>query len=1113
MLVEQEERSESGFMRVMNLPDEKSFSCYDNERTMSIDQSQKIAIMDEAATDLIKTVDAKLSNNVEFLALHETADKDGTEFMFGALLPELRQLADECDMRRHRGSFLVHGRRLFALVFTEPKVTTAAGVTVYVNKLTQVQLLAAVTADCEPTQVSGEMADDLVVICHARLLRAALVRAVAKALVPVEHGQTAIPIPRSVWRLLYERSSPSSPSMSNEFHFASQMLNLPDVHAAPPNLPRHEFSDRLGDPRLCAAIARYSALQTFLRVRVRQGQQSSLLVGWLYNLVRLYDQSEPDDAVALVRRCVEVHLSSQLQAVHFGRGRRNAIDPDGVQDLMDAIALVVEGGTEWCDPLALQLERARLGDALTCHQLAKQSPAERRLGAAIVQASRAPISVAERYCANVQLPWHSERLAQLTASAPADWCVLRIETEGFSAGSANERRTPLALLTALRSALPGARDGADYLLLTSPLSYDNLHHWQTTDDRETRQRELRGILARGPKRQDDLKFGRDAKEALKTSRKQRHPVPWLAEMAPSARASCALVVLADSQRLNLQVACASVLCAQRALSVEDERHWLSVRPLAAPLLADTLANSNDLGALCHALNALSAQLGLPFDAWCPYSARAQTDALRTARLCVRIATVLLYECDPAARTGDAAVASVLATLERTHAGKHKKTDEDEEDNSLVGALQVVLAGNLFPLVVPDELAAPTAAVLGEDIEQQCAEMARSVPRLVYLATALGNRKVPAANRESYAWFLSERDAANTGATAVVDCACGGASVATCERLKAALPDEAFIHGAACCLCDLEAICAPHGEGVLTDFMCSHCITRICTRAQPASRVHWVDVAHPDSTVDVLQYIDAVVTLAESKSAISAAFRQLLLRMRNRLGLWVSSTRAPRVYKKPLSAHAHTTSHTTIFRTLTQFIDSYATERVALTEQQAVKMMEIALRGGKIGGRRSIIIEATHAFIPCSAAATAEQLPANSAPSSFALGTCMSVLEVVQAWYLEPVMMLARLRAEWGCTKERAAAITSYLVPFETRQRYDAFVDSQRAGLLFPLLDSAIIEPALCGTAGNNSALNDSRSFIHQRFERLLDADLRPRPLTGTLPNMLETVLLNWHASL
>jgi hypothetical protein len=1047
--------------------------------------------MTSSHADLVEVVGAKLSDSVEFLALHDSADNDGNAFLSGALLPALRQVGDECGMRLHQVNYSVHNHRLFALVFTERKVTTEAKVTNYVKALTQRQLLAAVTNDCEQAHVGNESADISVVLCHVNLLRAALVRAVATALSTTcatpnsERSSNAIAVPRSVWRLLHERTDelPVAAPVT-ELDVGALMINLPDTHTAassprdckPLVLQRYEFSDRLGDSRLCAAIARFAALQTFVRDRLRQGQQSSLLIGWLYNLVRLYEQAAPGGAGAdeLVRQCAEAHISSQMQASHFGRGRRNAIDPDSLQDMVDAVALIAKNGAEQCGSLALRLENAHLSNALACHQLTEQSALERRLAAAIVQASHATMIAAERYCVNVQLPWHGKCLARLKASTPTEWCVLRIETAGTGAGAFNERRTPLALLTALRSALPTARDGIDYLLLTSSLSYDNLHHWQMTDDREQRQRELRGILARGPKCENDPKFERSAAEALETTHKFRHPVPWMADVAPKANAACALVVLNEAQRLALQVACAAALCAQRALGLEESQCRV-VRPLAGPLLADTLANSDDLGALCHALNALSAQLGLAADAWCPHSARAQSDALRTARLCVRVADVLLPHRDPSATIADAAVTSVFETLERTR----RKSAPVEEDNSLIGALQVVLAGNLFPLVVPDELAAQTAALLPQ------------------LASALGRR--PA----------DESDGSAGSGPAIIDCACGGAGVAVCERLKLAVPQAAANHGAACCICDLERVCAPHGQGPLTDFLCSHCITRVSWTMQPALRSVWVDVARGDSAVDVLQYIDAVVARAETRSEVSVICRQLLLRMRSRVGRWVSSTGAPRVYKNTLAAHPHTASHATINRSLVQFVDDYLTARTELAHLPATKVMKDKLHETKAGGRLSAILEATYGAIgnPVTAAA---QPPADAA-TGFALGLCMSVLEVVQAWYLEPLTALARLRSELGCTGERAAAITSYLVPFETRERFNAYVATQRAGLLFPLIDSAIIEPSVCGTAGSNTALNDSRSPIDARFERLLDAGLRPRPLTGTLPNMLETILINWHA--
>lgn len=966
----------------------------------------------------------------------------------------LRGVVEQCDLVTKHGEVEVHGQLLRLWILTPRAISTNAAITRYVNYLVKRQQLAGVLCVFVGVDPANGLARYQLFLSHKSAIQAALPR-------------VSVPQP------------------------LAPLLDLGAPAAADDGAPLsawHEFGDRLNGRLLQYSVAIYDLLRRTWYEQFN-ASPSPLLLGWLYSLTRLYFRisREPNRSAddELRARANEI-AASAMRCVSFGRVRGH--DPNGAEYLVkivkDASARTV------LDPVPADVSR----------QLPHHAPLERRLVAVLTEAVRATAAQAAAYCANFYLPWHAEQLARLRG----EQCVLRIDIAVTHASARNAWRSPLALLTALRAALPLARDGVDYLLLWSSLVYDNLYARQKSVGAtfvlhtKNEQRKLAELLRVDVPSSDTM--------ALPALRYANRHVKRKVEELDTAHV---LVVLGEPQRLALQVACASMLCVQRALGLvpPNGTAW----PLASPLLAHTLAESDDLGSLCHALNALSAQLGLAADAWQARSPRAQNDALRTARLCVRLAALF-------APTGAAAVAAMTDAIDSARPPERNSQQRAiSREHGLAGALQVVLSGNLLPLTVPAELLRHLASLYGPEIDEQLSTLALySAPAFALdiakseheqrLAdreqkkkeTKTNKKKRRTANNEddddeseqSGYLIYGQRDGA---AAAVVDCDCGGAGVSSCARLRAAHDQGAAIFGARCCLCDLERVFVDNHRAVLRECLCEHC----CARAIGAQDVdslpfadpdEWCDVARCDSKIDALAFIEAVVDEAEQEPETTSVSHEILLRMRSRLAAWTSIPIAPRFHKEigpPWSA---------------PLIDQLV--RLVCTDTRD-QMLDV-LRQETPNPRRDLLL-ATHAAL-CDAAGDE-----NDSAAGYQLGQCMTVLEITQTWVYLPVSMLSVLRCDIYRTAPRRAAAVRFMLPLESAREFSAYVTRQsREVSLFPLMPSAIAEHSVCGAGEQLSALNDGRTSLHARLARLLDPNLDERPCTGAPSNMLETLLVNWY---
>jgi len=309
-----------------------------------------------------------------------------------------------------------------------------------------------------------------------------------------------------------------------------------------------------------------------------------------------------------------------------------------------------------------------------------------------VRAERASRAALDAFVERNALVYDAQRLAALDSLDAVLRVPLNTDRKRVGARApANERRgsevlyaanavTPHALQTSVRAALPNARDGLDYLVVYTPLSYvyeDDRRYAHcarpskaaadsgpsAVDGAVREASALHGVRADSAVELVDLVAQRAVHEAsaaeqadasaasVAQSGKRRRGRPSkkdqlarqqqqeLDEARAHATTRTTLaepalyVALSARARDALQANTAPLALLQRALGKPAiNRHV----PLAAPSVARLLAESTNVGALCTALNALSVLVGGAAHEWRADSYRARHYAVRCARLVVRL---------------------------------------------------------------------------------------------------------------------------------------------------------------------------------------------------------------------------------------------------------------------------------------------------------------------------------------------------------------------------------------------------------------------------------------------------------------------------------------------
>ena len=388
----------------------------------------------------------------------------------------------------------------------------------------------------------------------------------------------------------------------------------------------------------------------------------------------------------------------------------------------------------------------------------------RQARAALVAAERATLSDARAFVERNALVYDAQLLDALGSATLQ--CALRVplnverqvvgtsDPPTSSAARAALHRsnavTPHALQCSVRAALPGARDGLDFLVLYTPLSFiyandpryahvrsagavhgERAHsasvlaecvaqravhdasEAHNADDGDAAP--VSGVAQQQQQRPRKRRRGRPTKQEMLLRRKRREIDEARAQAAQrETLAEPALyVVLSERARAALQETAAPLVLLQRALGQSAiNRHT----PLCAPSVAHVLAHSTNLPALCHALNALSVLIGGAPREWRAQSPRSARYAVRCARLAVRVVDFYasaLVGYDAPLDGSEFALYSIWRVLERrgvaraAYADARRRTKSASEaselaphaDEAFFAPLAVVLNAEQLPVAV------------------------------------------------------------------------------------------------------------------------------------------------------------------------------------------------------------------------------------------------------------------------------------------------------------------------------------------------------------------------------------------------------------------------------
>lgn len=822
-----------------------------------------------------------------------------------------------------------------------------------------------------------------------------------------------------------------------------------------------EFGDRFAEPAsLYDSIAMWCSVHYMLMMPSETGVPPVDDVVQLYNLGRLQRFVVPDHA----------DYQSVFDAAEAGAHGAVLVSgglwvPDGE----------VNEVAQWC----AQMAYAR---RLLCDQTSGASAGTRQLGLELVRTHAMDRRLTTEYCANVS-PWYRALLMRL---APQRTLVL--DPRGT-------HREPLALLTALRTVLPGMRDGVDYVLVAEHRAY------------------------------------------IKSARRRRKPT----RAAPPDPYLSAVVALSADAAETLQVGTQALLCAQRAIARDTTLRTARNRDcaVASPLLAHTLAQSSNLTNLCHALNALGALVGLSNTEWHADSAHAQQYAAITARLCARAADAFVG--GSAQRAVDCTLGRLWAytndvfkkqrcELPRTNptAIAHKNPERGQLEHYHVGGLhsllQVILLAHRLPVVAPR---AACSALLDDDV-LECVwlrddlESMRCRPDETYdewrvrdrstlrsaintpshdtswydeLVISTGRAKRDASSDQNSIDQLRRRAQARGIALCTRVCACG-ASSAVCDTLLRHALDPAS-RDDECCICGIDRLPIPESRVRSLSYMqgvCQHCLARVPWQTRMADR----RVDEPGAWIIVdrergLELISLLLTAEEDAEEREQGLRciELLSSLRQRVRHWLTNAGTLRPFWRT-GKHGYSLSVTTtrLWTVLTR-----ASTLCASAETNDAVQSALAERVADSREPRNSVLLATLAQM--------RQAPPTPirCGDSHSLGLFMVAAELVCCW--EQMALMAVYQEGQLLTQ----VLSAYLAPLRDRGRYSAYVMHQRTDTYFPLIESALLGT----TAPDLLTYEHAADTAERHIARLLDDHGRPRPLTDTAPWMLETILLNWYA--
>jgi len=433
-----------------------------------------------------------------------------------------------------------------------------------------------------------------------------------------------------------------------------------------------------------------------------------------------------------------------------------------------------------------------------------------------------------------------------------------------------ERVTPLSVLGSLRNLLPEARDGVDFFVSYTPLSYT-----PANDERYRRAHAATSIfqsiyVGDAPDQPEsapadtecdddpDFKLNQTAPPTNGRKRKRGRPSKKKARGRPEKLPEQVEMLAEPAIYVGLRAQLAHELPWRAAVQLVNQRAQSFARvaladrnanrPLAAPLLAQALAESASRHTLCAALNATHALLGGSGVEW-HWARCTDQQAQRAARCIVRLTAQVSADATAVTET------LLLPLLNRYELKLSAARPRDVSfDNRHVwyAPMHALLTDNMsLPLLVP----------------RDC------LPALLVAATLCKNRAVKQAVKQAQAtvdefddkyarppkWWPDadgQRSAVDVVADGLLDsseesdeqsgtgdrrakfraarqrglgntvesqlCVCGGANIEECERLL----DTAIKGQGRCCVCQLDEIEAVKWRRAAVDNVCQWCSRRL-----------------------------------------------------------------------------------------------------------------------------------------------------------------------------------------------------------------------------------------------------------------------------------------------
>ena len=395
--------------------------------------------------------------------------------------------------------------------------------------------------------------------------------------------------------------------------------------------------------------------------------------------------------------------------------------------------------------------------------------------------------------------------------------------------------TPLSIVSSVREFVPWARNGFDFLLLFTPLSYVDINDHDQHVTRQTTS------PPNNTRTQEEQRAARAAASAADSTEKQQNGTAdddskkhqrGLTETTLARRK--VLLGMQYNVWRSLRGGIANTVLMQRARSINEYRLCAasnSFMRLFSPLVAETLVlnKRHSLETVCGALNSFNALCGGSNCEWTAGSRRATLYANKVAELLTRF-------CDQMIR-GDAQrlFETLLKPISERYASLRMReinSQEEAYNDSFFSIVQLLLNGNQLPIACVDSVNEKSLLnlLLFSDFWRtylrSCMDWRDEKNK-----TTGCERRQPTATPTT--WRPRHNDNGSTqqqqqSSSVVVGCHCGGATAEEC--------DATLKQGKrCCCICRLrdttvdDAVVADDDEEPTFEDLCGWCRARLPLR--------------------------------------------------------------------------------------------------------------------------------------------------------------------------------------------------------------------------------------------------------------------------------------------